>query len=85
MKNEEVGGTMNNKRREKLKKALELVEKACAIIENAADDEQDCMDNTPEALQSGERYESLEQACDALACAQEHCQMVCELVESAIA
>lgn len=76
---------MNNKRREKLRKAIELIERAHTIIEDAVDSEQDCMDNIPEALQSGERYENMQEALDALCCAQEQCQTICDLVESAIA
>lgn len=75
---------MNNKRREKLRKAIELVERATEIIETCQDEEQDSMDSIPEALQLSERYESMEDAYGALDRARDYCAFVTDFIEIAI-
>lgn len=57
---------MNNKRREKLRRAIEYIGKASDIIEQVIDEEQDSMDNVPENLQMSDRYESMEIIIDSL-------------------
>lgn len=57
---------MNNPRRKDIAKAIELLEQAQSIIEVAYDEEQCCLDNMPENLQSSERYETMENACECL-------------------
>lgn len=57
---------MNNKRRESLKAAIILLERASVIVDRALDEEQDCLDNMPENLQMSERYEKMEVAIDHL-------------------
>lgn len=51
---------MNDNRRKNLKRALSMLESANQIISQAADQEQDSLDNLPESLQSSERYEKME-------------------------
>ena len=57
---------MNNKRRELLKGAVGLLEKASGIVSMALDEEQDCLDNMPENLSDSERYQKMEAAIDLL-------------------
>lgn len=57
---------MNNKRRELLKSAVILLDRASSIVNNALEQEQDCLDNMPENLQMSERYENMEAAVDYL-------------------
>lgn len=53
---------MNNKRRSKIKEAIEHLERADTIVSNALDDEQDCLYNMPENLEGSDRYEQMEDA-----------------------
>lgn len=57
---------MNEKRRERLRLAVGLVEKATTLIEISLDEEQNCLDNIPENLQNSERYEHIETAVEKL-------------------
>lgn len=57
---------MNNKKRILLKTAVGFLEKAEEIVERVSDDEQDCLDNMPENLQSSEKYERMEDVIDNL-------------------
>ena len=57
---------MNKRRREKLKKAKDLLESAAELIDNVLDEEEDSLDNTPENLQSGDKYEAKEAIVDEL-------------------
>jgi len=57
---------LNNKRRASLKDAVALLDRAAAIIEQVAEQEQDCLDNIPENLQESDRYEAMETAVDCL-------------------
>ena len=41
---------MNNKRRDVLKRALNLLENALGLVNRVLDEEQDSLDNTPENL-----------------------------------
>ena len=49
---------MNNVRRKKLTSALSLLNSASEMLSQAAEEEQDCLDNLPESLQGNERYEN---------------------------
>lgn len=60
------GCSMNDNRRKNLKRALSMLESANQIISQAADQEQDSLDNLPESLQSSERYEKMEDAVSLL-------------------
>lgn len=53
---------MNKKRREQLQSAISLLGRASTIVNNALDQEQDCLDNMPENLQMSERCEAMENA-----------------------
>lgn len=57
---------MNEKRRGRLRDALNMLNSVTAIVESVCDSEQDCMDNYPENLQGTEKYERMEDAVDSL-------------------
>lgn len=76
---------MNNKRRELLKSAIVLLDRASSIVSNALDQEQDCLDNMPENLQMGERYENMEAAVDCLEEAVSHLDDAKNRIEEASA
>ena len=57
---------MNQTRREKLRQAIGLMERAETIVESVYDEEMECLENTPENLQSSEKYTIMENAIDAL-------------------
>ena len=57
---------MNKKRREDLGVALGMLSEARKLVSRAKDGEQDALDNTPENMQGGERYEKKEASVDAL-------------------
>ena len=57
---------MNNKRRELLKDATDLLDKVSNMVQMALDDEQDCLDNMPENLLDSERCQKMEDAIDRL-------------------
>lgn len=57
---------MNNPRRKQLKKALELIAEARAIIEAMAEEEAEAYENMPEGLQESERGERIAENVDAL-------------------
>ena len=71
---------MNNKRRAQLGEAKELINKALAIASVVLDNEEDCMDNLPENLQSSEKYEKMEDAVSSLEELIEHLE---DAIESA--
>lgn len=76
---------MNKKRRELLKSAKPFLTKAASIIEMAAEQESDCMDNVPESLQDTERYEKMESAVENLEAALEHIENASDCIDEAIA
>lgn len=76
---------MNNKRRELLKSAIVLLDRASNIVSNALDQEQDCLDNMPENLQTSERYENMEAAVDCLEEAVSHLDDAKNRIEEASA
>ncbi len=51
---------MNNKRRERLRNALKMLDSVVGIVESVCDEEQDCIDNCPENLQNTDRFERQE-------------------------
>lgn len=62
-----VGGfIINKRRREMLSKAKEHLETASDIIDNVLSEEENSLDNIPENLQSGDRYEARETIVDEL-------------------
>ena len=76
---------MNKKRRELLKSARPFLSQAASIIERAAEQESDCLDNMPENLQDTDRYEKMEKAVENLEAALEHIENVRDCIEEAIA
>lgn len=75
---------MNNKRRERLKNALGLLNTAYSIIDGACSEEQDKLDNIPENLQESDRYSSMESAVDNLSDALDRIDEAKENIQSAI-
>lgn len=57
---------MNNKRRDLLKNAIMYLDKASDMVTAASEQEQDCLDNMPENLQTSDRYERMESVVDCL-------------------
>lgn len=64
---------MNRERRKKIKEVIAkldeiqpLLEEVRSEIESIKDDEEEYRDNIPENMQSGERYERAEAACESL-------------------
>lgn len=57
---------MNKLRRQRLDEAISLLEQARDIIDECKCEEEDYRDNIPENLQSSERYENADTACDCL-------------------
>lgn len=76
---------MNKKRRELLKSAKPFLVQAARIIERAAEQESDCLDNMPDSLQDTDRYEKMEKAVENLEAALEHIENAQECLEDAIA
>lgn len=76
---------MNKKRRELLKSAMPFLVQAARIIERAAEQESDCLDNMPDSLQDTDRYEKMEKAVENLEAALEHIENAQECLEDAIA
>lgn len=75
---------MNDKRRKQLQKAIDFIKRACDIIDDARYGEQESMDNIPESLQVSEKYEHMEDVCDALDKACDYCDDVVEALKEAI-
>ena len=57
---------MNDKRRKNIRQAIEYLNKASLIIDQAHDEESDALDNIPENLQDTDRYSAIEDAVDCL-------------------
>ena len=57
---------MNNSRKKELDKLCEQIEDIKYKLDIIREDEQTYLDNIPENLQSSERYETAEEAVDAL-------------------
>ena len=62
---------VNQKRREKLREVVALLNRTQDTVENICDQEQDAMDNTPESLQESGQYSAMEAAVDDLGSAAE--------------
>lgn len=52
---------MNKPKRQKIKEAIKFLELAKEIVEFVAEDEEECLNNFPENLQSSERYYAIEE------------------------
>lgn len=75
---------MNKKRRELLQSARPFLTQAASIIERAAEQESDCLDNMPESLQDTDRYEKMEKAVENLEAAIEHIENAQDCIAEAI-
>lgn len=76
---------MNNKRRDLLRLAGNMLDRALGYVTRALDAEQDCLDNMPENLQYSERYEKMEAAIDNLETAVERIDEAKDCLEEASA
>ena len=75
---------MNQNRRQRLAKVIDLLHGAEADLDSIKDEEQDCIDAMPENLQSSDRYSSMENAVDCLEDAIESVQQATEYINDAI-
>ena len=75
---------MNKKRRELIRSAMPFLTQAASIIEQAAEQESDCLDNMPESLQDTDRYEKMEKAVENLEAALEHIENAQDCISEAI-
>lgn len=75
---------MNDKRRSKLKDALQMLSAIEKIINQVCDQEDDCMANYPENLQGSEAFEKIESAVDSLTEALEKTDEVRDCIASAM-
>lgn len=75
---------MNKSRRERLNAALVKLQQVAQSIDRIKDEEQDCMDNMPENLQSSDRYRAMENAVDHLEDAIESIQEAAGCIDAAI-
>ena len=57
---------MNKDRRQTLKHALQKLDEASSLLYCVIDDEQDSLENTPENMQDGYRFQEREEYLDAL-------------------
>lgn len=57
---------MNKSRRTQLRKVFDLIADARALLEELIQEEREALDNTPESLQQGDRYEQATEDCDQL-------------------
>ena len=60
-----------------------MLESAGLLICRAAEEEQDCLDNLPENLQSSERYEKMEEAVSLLESAAEEIESASDRIRDA--
>lgn len=75
---------MNKKRRGNLKQALDLINAAGDIIQNALYEEQDSLDNLPENLMESDRYSKMESTVDELEQAIDYIENIKNSVEEAL-
>lgn len=57
---------MNAKRRKRLRDVAGILSGASGELENIVDEEQDCLDNTPESLQETDAYTEREELLDGM-------------------
>ena len=75
---------MNNDRRKRLSKIIDMLNGAVSEIESVLDDENDCMCNYPENLQSTDAYLGMEEAVDTLSEAQSSLQEIINELEGLV-
>lgn len=74
---------MNAERRKKLAEAAASLATAESLLEEARDEEQDCLDNMPEGFQNGEKGEEARFAIDAMDEAIQYVDAAASSVETA--
>lgn len=74
---------MNNKRRKELDEIYDSIEDIKYKLESILADEENYRDNIPENLQGSERYETADEACDALSNAVDSVDEIFEYIEQA--
>ena len=74
---------MNERRRSSLKRALSMLASASAMVDQAAEEEQESMDNLPENLQGSVQYEKMEDAVSLLESAIEDIESASERIRDA--
>ena len=74
---------MNNKRRKELDEIYDSSEDIKYKLESILADEENYRDNIPENLQGSERYETADEACDALSNAVDSVDEIFEYIEQA--
>ena len=72
---------MNEKRRKIVKFISEELSSICARLEDIEDEEQECVDNTPENLQDTERYAHAEECVEILSDARADIETIIENLE----
>ena len=75
---------MNKKRRSALRAARSSLEKTLFGVTSVLEEEQDCLDNIPENLQSGEKYEDAESKIENLQEAVSQIENAIENIDEAI-
>ena len=75
---------MNKERRKNLQSIIERLEELKSDLEELQIEEEEYRDNIPENMQSGERYEKAEEACNAMQCAVDAFDEAISNIESAI-
>ena len=74
---------MNKQRRALLQRAKSALETAEGLVDQALWEEQDCLSNMPENLESTERYEKMENAIELMEEALENIRGAAENLDSA--
>ncbi len=74
---------MNNKRRKELDEIYDSIEDIKYKLESILADEENYRDSIPENLQGSERYETADEACDALSNAVDSVDEIFEYIEQA--
>lgn len=75
---------MNDRRRKELRRALFMLESVGHVLDKAAEQEQDSIDNLPENLQSSERCEKMEDAVSLLELAMEDIESASDRIREAV-
>ena len=74
---------MNKARRTTLMKIQDIINTAMESLELLLEEEEEARDNIPESLQSSERYERADAACDAIQSAIDSLEEAIESIEEA--
>ena len=76
---------MNQKRRDILRRAREMLRAAHGLVETVEDQELDAMQNLPENLQGSERYDKMEDAVSNIQDAESHIESALDKLAEAAA